>query len=256
MPPDPNLKPVLRLFSFLALAVTASGQVFLTDDFSAGTLNTSNWTQTTPFGDSAVAVAGGNLVLTNRGRVLTQGAFSGGSDIALTFQFSGSAFDSFKLATRTNGSTTNGSAEFDSGIFASFRIQSDGGTTANNVTLYSQDYPNATGTSLAQGTFAMTTGQSYSVRFLDTGSAVSLYINDLVTPFLSAVNSEGYGNQMGLYNREGAAAGSAISAGSQVLIGSFTVTAIPEPSTYAATLGILALWLANRRRPDRARHVS
>lgn len=236
------LAALVGLFS-----VVRAGTITFNDSFNGSSLNTSNWTPSTPFSDSSAAVSGGNLVLNNRGRVLTTNGFSDPVDMLLAFQFTGSQYDSFHIVLRTDGSSNNAPGEFDNGIFATFRMKSDTGDTSNNVSLFSQQNP--TGTQLGAGTFAMTEDQTYLIRILDTGSMINLFINDLSTPFLTAYTTDSYGSQIGLDNREGAGAGSGISAGSQVSIDFFSVTSkVPELGVTALYLGlsIVALMLVMR----------
>lgn len=223
-------------------------QADLLDPFNGSSLNAANWTASTPFGDSSVAVTGGNLELTNRGRVLTNAGFSGTVDTLLAFQFTGSLYDSFHVVLRTDGASNNAPGEFDNGIFATFRMRSDTGDTSNNVFMFSQQNPN--GVHLGLGTFAMSLNETYLIRLLDDGTNVSLFINDLVNPFMTVATTESYGNQIGLDNREGAGAGSGISAGSQVKV-DFVAVHVPEAGVTALYLGLgLAGMLAiGRRKP-------
>lgn len=232
------MKPA-SCFVFAALVgLLSTARADFTDSFNGTTLDASHWTSSNFASDSSVAVANGNLILTNRGRILTNDEFSRTTDMLLAFQFTGSQNDSFRIVLRTNGASTNPSGEFDNGIYASFRMQSDPGDpagTTDNVSLFDSN-----GDILGLGTFGMVLNTTYLVRILDDGSTVSLFINNIATPFLTASDTDSYGNQIGFYNREGAGAGSFISAGSQVSVDFFSVTSsqVPEGGMTGLYLGL------------------
>jgi hypothetical protein len=203
-------------------------------------------------------VSGGDLILTNRGRVLTNGQFIKPYDVSFRFAFTGSQFDSFKVSLRTDGLTTNASQEYDRGIVASFRIRSDPSDPAgtnNNVSLYDENFPLGS-TALANGTFGFAAGQFYDVALRDTGSSVSLFLNGSSSPFLTAVSSSSYGHQIGVDNREGAGAGSYISAGSQVKLDYFAVKSVPDDGStmLLLLLGCGVMWAVHRRAPRAIRY--
>jgi hypothetical protein len=236
------MKPSPLLYALIATVGLApwvrADSILLFDDFNGTALNTSAWQASTPVAGSSVAVGGGNLVLTDGGRTLSRNAFPTAIDIDLSFRFTGSPYDSFKIVTRTDGSTTNSAGNFDNGIVASFRMMSDPSDpegTADNVALYDENYPTSQ-TELAVGTFAMTTDQDYEIRLIETSTSVSLFINDFSTPLLAADTTDAYGGQIGFSNREGAAAGSAISDGSQVEINYVEVVGLPDTGSTAAGL--------------------
>jgi hypothetical protein len=231
-------RPLLLLAALVGLLpIVHANTVTLNDSFNGSTIDSSVWTAKAPFSDSSTVETGGNLVLSNKGGMLTNIGFSDPVDMLMAFQFTGSTYDSFKIIMRTDGDSTNSNLEVDSGIVVSFRMQSDGGDTTNNVLLYDENYP-VSFSPLATGTFGMTTDQTYLIRLLDTGSSVSLYINDLSTPFLTAATTSSYGDQIAFDNREGAGHGSGISAGSQVSIDFVSITSnVPD-------MGATALYLA------------
>ncbi len=221
----------------------ADAQTLLNDNFPGTSLNTSNWSAITPVPGSSVAVNNG-LVLTDGGAVLTQTGFPSAIKIDMSFEFTGTQFDSFKLDTRTDGAMLlNNSGEFDQGIRVSFRMMSDTGQTADNVELDDIDYPTGQ-TLLGTGTFAMTQDQTYNIELLETNTSVSLFIDDFSTPFLTAATTSSYGDLIGLNNREGALAGSTISEGSQVTVNSFSVSTVPESGPTVIYLGLVFSLLA------------
>lgn len=246
-----NLRHAITMSALVGLlSATQAATITFNDFFNGAALNTADWSASTPFSDSLVGVSGGNLILNNRGRVLTDAGFNQPIDMLMGFQITGSQFDSFKIFLRTDGVSTNGSAEFDNGIFASFRLKSDTGQTSGNVTLSHQNHPASLGP-LATGTYAMSLNESLLIRLTDDGTNVKLYINDLNNPFLIAANTATFGNQIGFYNREGAGAGSYISAGSQVKVDFVSITSnVPDAgsSVLLVALGMLGLAGIHQRR--------
>ncbi len=234
-----KMRELVSFVPLLTLIPALRAAPYFTDPFSGDSLNLSHWVPSTPFPDSSVLVADESLVLNNRGRVITTGHYPDPFELTMRFQITGTVFESFKIGLRTDGTTTNPPHEFDAGIFASFRIRSDPGDLLNNVTIYSQDHP--IGELLAQGTFAMQLNTPYDLKIVDTGSSVSLFLNDFSAPFLTAASSAAYGHQVGFYNREGAGAGSFISAGAQVKVDFFEIMSARGVPDGNSTLGLLAL---------------
>jgi hypothetical protein len=184
--------------------------------------------------------SGGNAVFENRGRLLSAASLPTSLDITERFEFTGNIHDQFQVVLRTNGLTTNPSGEFDNGIHFKFAIESDTGSTVNQVYISDTSYPHET--FLALGTFPLSLNTFYNFRITDDGTNLALYINDFVNPFLTATDSNSYGSQLGLYNREG---NGAISAGSVTQLDFITV--VPEPSSlFYFLLGAIGLTIIRR----------
>ena len=197
-------------FSFVTMvSVTAHAQL-LHDDFNGTSIDTSLWQVSTPFANSSMTESGGSAVFENRGRLLSVASVTTGIDVTGRFEFTGNIHDQFQVVLRTNGATTNPSAEFDNGIHFKFGIESDTGSTAGQIHITDLSYPNSE-IDLATGTFPMTQNKFYNFRITDNGTQIALYINNLAKPFLTATDSNFYGSRLGLYNREG---NGSISAGS------------------------------------------
>jgi hypothetical protein len=190
--------------------------------FTGTTLNASFWRTLAPYSDSSVVQSGGAVALNNAGKLYSANTVSGTVDVTFKFAFTGGGYDSFRIFTRTLGIASNGKA-FDKGIACSFRLRSDTGQTSNNIAIENQG---AGGVILTQGTFAMVANETYTVRVVDDGAKVSLYVNNTTLPFLTATIGTAYGKLIGFENREGAGNGSFISAGSQIKISAFTVQAV------------------------------
>jgi hypothetical protein len=224
---------------FAACLASAHAQYF-TDNFNGGSLNSSNWQSSVPFSDSGVTVSGGSVTLLNGGGILTVPTFSGTITVDFSFSFTGSTHDSFQLYTRADQFRPNGYAS-GHGVGVTFRIQEDNGNLLGNVALQ-----NLTVDALATGTIALTTNTVYSARLVDTGTTVSLFWQGGLTPFLTANDSNVYGNKIVAFNREGAGNGSSISAGSSIALESISV--VPEPGTWGLLAGLAGLGLAIAKR--------
>ena len=212
-----------RPVAAFALIVLLPGQSvfaqYFTDMFTGTALNASFWRTLSPYSDSSVTQSGGAVALNNAGKLYSANPVNGTVDVTFKFAFTGSAFDSFRIFTRTLGIASNGKA-FDKGIACSFRLRSDTGQTANNIAIENQGLG---GVILTQGTFPMAASETYTVRVVDDGATVLLYVNNTAIPFLTATVSTVFGRLVGFENREGAGNGSSISAGSQIKISAFTV---------------------------------
>jgi hypothetical protein len=244
-----NMK--IKLLSSLALACSLSceahAQTILSDNFNGNTINPSLWQVSTPFSDSSMTEANGFAVFENRGRILTANAMPTDIDITGSFEFTGNIHDHFSIVTRTDGSTSNPNGYFNDGITFGFEIQNDLGQTANNITISDFNYPANTGTVLVSTAYAMSLDTLYNFQITDNGSNLALYINNFTTPILTATDSSVYGDQIGLYNREGTGGGSSISAGSIVQLDYLNVQAVPEPSAVWLGFSGLTLFLVPRR---------
>lgn len=186
-----------------------------------------------PFPDSLVCAIPDGVLLANHGSLLTSS--SGGTDLRFSFKFTGNSHDSLKINLRGDGQMTNVNREFDSGIFASFRVMDDRGSRSGNVSLYEQNWP-VSYNDLIDGTFRINSNQQYDIRVLDTGTCVSLFINDLDHPFLTINCLTDYGDMVGFSNREGAGHESYISTNSQVEISNISMQSVPDIESVIALM--------------------
>jgi hypothetical protein len=221
---NPLIKFALQVILAATLAASSLAQL-LHDDFNGTSIDTRLWHVITPFPNSSMTESGGNAVFENRGRLLSVASLPTSLDITGRFEFTGNVHDQFQVVLRTNGVTTNPSAEFDNGIHYKFAIESDTGDTSNQVYISDLSYPNPE-VILTSGTFLLSLNTFYNFRVTDNGTNLALYINDLAKPFLTATDSNSYGSQLGLYNREG---NGSISAGSITQLDFINV--VPEPSS-------------------------
>ena len=226
-------------FSFVTmLGVTAPAQL-LHDDFNGTSIDTRLWHVITPFPNSSMTEVVGNVVFENRGTLLSVTSLPTSVDITGRFEFTGNIHDQFSVVLRTNGVDTNPFGALDNGIYFLFAIESDTGDTTNQIHIQDANYPNP-GVTLATGTFPMTLNTFYTFRITDDGTNLALYINDLTHPLLTATDSNLYGSQLGLFNREG---NGSISAGSITRLDFITAHATYTWST--TTTGFAWLNAAN-----------
>jgi len=224
------MKWPIYLFPVLFLCNFARAQS-INDQFNGSSIDTGIWTPAAPFSDSSTTETGGNAVLTNHGQLLSTASFVNGVEITGRFMFAGSAHDSFIILTRTDGTSTNPFSEFDKGIRFQFSMQTDPGSTLNNLNITENNWPGVS-TTLAYATFAINLNTYYDFKLTDNGNDIKFYIDDLITPVISVNSSfDGSGDKIGLYNREGGGGGSWISNGSVVKIDYLTATPVPEPTT-------------------------
>jgi hypothetical protein len=238
----------VTLFALVISAAALTPQVtaaLVFDDFNGVSIDTGLWQTSNPFGDSSITSSGGNAVFTNRGRLLSVSEFPISLDITGRFTITGSVHDQFKILTRTDGVSTNPFGEFDIGINFYFSNQNDIGSTSNNIGIARNGYPGSSPI-ITSGTFGIDINTAYDFRITDDGTNLALYINNLTTPVLTAVDSTVIGNRIGIYNREGSSGGSSISNGSVIKLD--YLHAVPEPSqAIFGAFSIIALFLRRSR---------
>jgi hypothetical protein len=226
----------------------------LYDDFSGTSVNTSLWTVEDPFSDSSAIEGGGDLTINNRGGLLTQSGFSTPFEINGSFAFTGNVHDLFSFVIETTGSTLYPYGTYANGIRFNWAKESDTGVLENIVSIDQITGGNpADDVNLALGNYDFNFNQFYNFEITYDGTNIALYFGNMDTPLLTATDSTPQaGNQIGFYNREGAAAGSSISAGSQVQIQYISIQTVPEPSSVAMFgFGILSLIGSGKRKQRR-----
>ncbi len=204
-----------------ALFPILSAQVLLTDDFSGGSIDSGKWSVILPGGSSSVVQSGGVLTTTARGILGSVTDFSAPYSISGSFTMLNS-LEHFNIVFRSD---LSGADSFERrGLFVSFSNEGD--------VISIQRYNNAGDTSiLGQKSYFLTTGQSYSFSIIDDGLNVALSVNG--SSELSGSSSYSTGNKIGFYSREFSSTATSLD--------SVTVTAVPEPATYAAILGFVTL---------------
>lgn len=216
----PNLAGCL--VASLAFVAALSGQTLLNDTFSGGSLNSSNWTTILPTGSSTVVQAGGVVTTTARGILATANSFSTPYVISGTFTLLDGS-EHFNVAFRTDLSDSGSSYERP-GMLVTFSNDGD------QISI--QRFTNASDwSSLANASYVLNTSQAYSFSITDTGNLITLAVNGVDQ--ISASSTYLTGGYIGFYSRELGSTATAID--------SITISAIPEPSTYVAIFGVVAL---------------
>jgi hypothetical protein len=156
------------------------------------------------------------------------------------FAFTGSAFDHFEVVTFTNGVQSTASGEFN-GLTVEFGLQTDGGSTTNNIEVEEANFPTSA-TSIGAATVPISLNTLYDFELVKSGNDLSVYFNDDPTAIITAASTyTNVGPDLAMYNREGAGAGSSISAGSQVQLNDISVQSVPEPASFSLILSIAAI---------------
>jgi len=225
----------MKALPFVALLglclASLNGQTYLSETFSGGTVNSSNWQTLLPFGSSSVSQSGGFVTLTDRGTLLSQSTFSGAVSISGTFTLN-SDLEHFKIAARTDGSIPSGNSFAErTGII--FAFSNDG----DQISIQ-QFSANGSTSILALASYNLVAGQSYNFTATLISSLLTLSVDGVTQ--LSATDSTSTGNQIALFSRSGF--------GASTSVDSISVSAIPEPSTYAAIAGSLVFGLVIWRR--------
>ncbi len=212
--------------SLLPQGVSAQTTV-LRDDFNGAQVNTNVWEVRKTFSDSDVTVSGGNVALLNRGKLVTQASFANNIEIRTRFAFTGNLNDVFNLWWRTdadeNPANGNNSREFVRGVRLHFQMTSP---TVPHVLLEWFDFPAGGGTLVAFNT-NFTASTFYDVLIRDDGTNIQAWIGSTNgPPTLTNTFPRRFGSKVGFYSREGAAAGSAISAGSETSVDFIEITSV------------------------------
>jgi hypothetical protein len=171
---------------FALLSAVSASAIQIADTFNDGVIDTSLWEISLPFGGSQVQETGGNAVLTSRGGLNTLTSFAGPVEIAGSFSFAG-ALDHFRVVFRSDLSFNSPTMER-SGMIVVFNQDGEVQIGESEIS------------SLAIGTF--NPAGKVDFRILDDGTTVNLFVNDAVTPLLTADSSYRTGEKIGFYNRE------------------------------------------------------
>ena len=233
-------------FCFVVALLPQGGSAqttILRDDFNGTQVNTNVWEVRKTFSDSDVTVGGGNVVLLNRGKLVTRASFANNIEIRTRFAFTGNPNDVFDVWWRTDGdenpASGNNSREFVRGVRLHCQII--------DVGLEWYDHPVNVGArvrfnaNLVANTF-------YDVLVRDDGTNIQAWVgNTNGRPVLTLSITNRFGSKVGMYNREGAGNGSSISAGSESSVDFIEITSLGGNSTtggkcLAAPQGLVSMW--------------
>lgn len=202
--------PSCLLSACLALATSASAfaSAVIDDDFGDGVLDSTTWAVLRPYtssgasnGISQVTEADGVARFESLGTLVSAVDVPEAIDVTGRMRFTGSTVDVFWIKLRTDGSNANHPARaLDNGV--SFQINM--GTEGNDVTLWIREfsYPVSNPQTLATHSMTIPFNTWTDFRITDDGQDVAFYIDDLVTPKLTASSNIRFGDRIGLHNRE------------------------------------------------------
>ena len=222
-------------------------QTIFSDPFNGTAIDTSKWNVNIPYSDSAVFLENGELVFRNGGSLITKNPLPTSITLSGSFRFTGSMWDRFSINLRSNGNLRFGTfGTYASDIYV--EIQHTGGESSGpikNVTISHDGIAHYDqGQFGAFGRFESNT--AYDFKIEDTGLNVSVYVNDFITPLVTATTSTREGFFIAIGNREGGGNGSWISNGSELRLDNISI--IPEPSSLSLLFAGGAVFAAARRR--------
>ena len=245
---------VLVLVSFLFISFNLQAETLLNDNFNGSTLNGALWdtftSSLTPAGTSgAVYLSNGNLILVNRGTIITKQGFDTTFDLSGNFRIEGN-YDRVSIYLRTTGASTNPWKDQDNGIFINFQQDTYGDFSKrwigiaewsvgglNNLTgVYTND-PNTYYNQLATTSANIPSYTSLNYRITDDGYNIAVYLENLSTPILTASTSFAPGNRIAFNNGY---------SHNQISIDSIQI--VPEPSALSLLVVGLGVVLRRRRR--------
>ena len=224
---------ILSLACLYLSLIQATAQS-LYDDFSGTSVNTNLWNVSLPFGQSQVAEGGGFLTTTGRGTLSTVAAFSAPYTISGSVELNNS-YEHFGTTLRSDlvATTASGLSQYDvlTGIYVEF--SADG----NQVSIQEIDQGDPNPPILVETNFAFTIGLLYDFAITDTGTAVSLDIND--SELVSADTIFSTGNQIAFQSREFDDTSSSIQY--------IDIAPTPEPTSLALMGAAVASLLVRRK---------
>ncbi len=219
------------IFASFLIPAALSAQVVLTDDFSSPSVDSLKWIVATPVGGSSVNQSGGFVTLTERGTLISQNSFSGDIQISGSFTMNQN-LEHFKIVARTDGSIPSGNsfAERNGIIFA---FSNDG----DQISIQRID-SNNNHTNLAVKSYALQSGQTYSFSASLIGTSIGFTVNGVEE--LTAISDYSSGGKIALFSRSGF--------GTSSTLDEISVSAIPEPASFAVLVGFGALGLSGLKR--------
>ena len=242
-----------------ALVSTLEADVLLTDAFNGSQLDDSKWntftSPSTPAGTSGSVSVGNDVVtLAHRGTLITKQDFLGGVDIVGRFRIDGPT-ERFMVWTRTTGASTNPWVDQDNGVYFLFQQETYGDTSNHWLGIgewsvgglndptgsYTSDQNCFNSEIATKHNLFIPSNEWIDFRVTDDGYSVALYLNDLLTPALTAASLFTAGNHISFNNGYGP--------GNAVSIDSIIVNSVPEPSALSLlAVGLGVLFRRSRKR--------
>jgi hypothetical protein len=237
----------MKAFCLLGVTLVAArlcATPVLTDNFNGTAIDSTLWQASAPLSDSQIGVSGGNAIFTQRGILVSQAAMPNAIEIDGRFAFGGGIYDQFQITLRTDGLIDTPYYNFDNNIYVGFNRQGSDDGSKNGI----ENIGMAAGWSTPGkvGNFLFQTDVYYDFRIVDTGSKITLYLDDLTNPFMSVDTTERTGNLIGLENRGVVPWFPTFD--NQVKLDYITVSTVPDSGTYCGLVGALFVGMALIRR--------
>ena len=214
----------------------------LYDDFNGSAVNPALWSTFYPsFGNSGITESGGNVRFLNGSALTTVSQFPNPT-ISGRFRISGWEYDRFKVLFRSDGTTIDSHWQTRIGGLG---VQFTSGANPDYGTSQTLQLWNfQTGTLLATAAPTINMNTFYDFLITDSGSQISVFLNNAPTPVLSFFTSTSYGNYVEFGNREQAAG----SGPPPYYLDLDFVSIVPEPSSFLIFgLGALGFWGYRRK---------
>jgi len=233
---------LIRLLALLVLPLTGNAwsQVLLSDSFNGASIDTSKWQVLAPLSDSSMTISNGNAVFFQRGILISQQNLPSSYIVQGRFAFTGGSYDQFQINLRTDGALMQDWWNFPNDVYVGFsRRGGDDGDKIGQNNIYLQAYGSTV------GNFTFLNDIYYDFKIVDTGNTITLFLNDLETPFLATNTTAGSGNKIGIENRGFVPWWPTYD--NQVKLDYITIS-IPEPSSLSLlALGGVVVALRRRR---------
>jgi PEP-CTERM motif len=237
-------KPILSLLIAVGLIGSASASVIFQDNFNGYTINTNDWTENL-YGNSSIAQSNGTITLNsapsdpynyNRAVLTTVQGFNQPIAISGTFSLQGtSAY--FLIATRSSGlADINYNAPYGLEVQV---LDTNPWWYLRSAQILNNSPSGDTQIAAIQG-ISFNPQATNSYQFIDYGDSVSFYLNGNLLINTPVDPSFSEGNQVSLSDS---------GAGETSVLGPVSITAVPEPSTYALFgLGAIGILMVLRRK--------
>lgn len=221
----------------VSLLGTTSATVLLSDNFPGTSVDSVKWDIAQPWSDSAVTVSGATATSHNRGYLISKDSFTGDLEINCMVKLIGSG-TSASIVWKTDGTYTNQdlSTTPTRGLQVGFYHESQTlGLAYYNGSIYATNWSNTS--------MALPLDTWISVRIVDQGGTVSVYVDGSTTPVGTLAYDPtilGTNGKVDFFSRESRYCGSVGAGITALMISNLTpaptemVVTITEPATLAA----------------------
>ncbi len=240
------MKAILPILALPFLAIQSYGMInLLVDDFNDGSIDPAKWDTVEPFTDSHLREENGYLEVEDSGRITTVNEFTEPYQVSGSIQLSNNAKNNSKIVLRTDGAQYFSEVQ---GVALQIGVLKDSGAAQGQLALFTIG-ASGEDQAISEVNYTLALDTWYDFSIVDDGSKIDVFFDGAMTPTITLATAwAGVGDKISFYNREGSGNGSSISNDGLGRLDSFTVSTVPEPSTYAAILGLLSLGIVNLQR--------